>query len=135
MRHLRTTAAVLALLGLGCTSATRTNTPSPTVPTGVGVIVMAHGGTPEWNSSIHAAVRPVAEVWRTSIAFGMADPKSLRAAYLQVVSEFRAKLRTGCLAERIDVVDMNTRTPLDVALSSYLAKRAAQARAGRGAAG
>ncbi len=64
----------------------------------------------------------------------LADPKSLRAAYLEAVSTFRAKLRTGCMAERIDLVDMDTRTPLDVALSSYLAKRAAQARAGGGTA-
>ena len=56
-------------------------------------------------------------------------------AYLDAVGEFRSKLRTGCMAERIDLVDMDTNTPLDVALSSYLAKRAAQARAGRGAAG
>jgi uncharacterized protein (DUF58 family) len=65
----------------------------------------------------------------------LADPKSLRAGYLEALETFRSKLRTGCLAERIDLVEMNTRTPLDVALSSYLAKRAAQSRAGRGSAG
>ena len=46
----------------------------------------------------------------------LADPKSLRAGYLAAVEEFRSKLRTGCLAERIDLVDMDTNTPLDVAL-------------------
>ena len=60
----------------------------------------------------------------------LADPKSLRKAYLEAVAAFRARLRAGCLAERIDLVDMSTRTPLDVALSSYLAHRAARARAG-----
>ncbi len=63
----------------------------------------------------------------------LADPKSLRTAYLAALEQFMAKLRAGCLAERIDLVEMETSTPLDVALSSYLAKRAAQARAGRGA--
>jgi len=80
MRYLRTATAALALLGLGCTTATRTNTASPTTPTGVGVIVMAHGGSPEWNSSVRAAVEPIAEASPTSIAFGMADPKSLQAS-------------------------------------------------------
>ena len=60
----------------------------------------------------------------------LADPKSLRAGYLKALEEFMAKLRAGCLGERIDLVEMETSTPLDVALSSYLAKRAAQARAG-----
>lgn len=60
----------------------------------------------------------------------LADPKSLRAGYLNALEEYMAKLRAGCLAERIDLVEMDTSTPLDVALSSYLAKRAAQARAG-----
>ena len=31
------------------------------------------------------------------------------------ISSFRQRLRAGCLAERIDVVEMSTRTPLDVA--------------------
>lgn len=55
----------------------------------------------------------------------LADPKSLRRAYLDRLAEFRRRLRAGCLAERIDVVEMNTRTPLDVALTSYLAQREA----------
>lgn len=58
----------------------------------------------------------------------LADPKSLRQSYLSHLADFRQRLRTGCLAERIDVVEMNTRTPLDVALTTYLAHRAAQRR-------
>lgn len=53
----------------------------------------------------------------------LADPKSLRTAYLAQLDAFRTRLRAGCLAERIDVVEMSTRTPLDVALTSYLAQR------------
>ena len=56
----------------------------------------------------------------------LADPKSLRKTYLDHLAAFRHRLRTGCLAERIDVVEMNTRTPLDVALTTYLAHRAAR---------
>ncbi len=58
----------------------------------------------------------------------LADPKSLRKTYLDHLADFRQRLRVGCLAERIDVVEMNTRTPLDVALTTYLAHRAAQRR-------
>jgi len=54
----------------------------------------------------------------------LADPKALREAYMSGVDECMRKLRAGCLAERIDLVEMNTETPLDIALSSYLAKRA-----------
>lgn len=58
----------------------------------------------------------------------LADPKSLRASYLARLEEFRRRLRAGCLAERIDVVEMSTRTPLDVALTSYLAQRSSMER-------
>lgn len=59
----------------------------------------------------------------------LAEPKSLRKAYLSRLDEFRTRLRAGCLAERIDVVEMSTRTPLDVALTSYLSRRSATERA------
>ena len=52
------------------------------------------------------------------------NPRSLREGYLQEVEKFRRRIRRGCTANRIDYVLMNTKTPLDVALSSYLAKRA-----------
>ncbi|MCG3133993.1 MAG: hypothetical protein HMLKMBBP_01262 [Planctomycetes bacterium] len=55
----------------------------------------------------------------------LADPKSLRKAYLAQLEAFRTKLRAGCLANRIDVVEISTATPLDVALTSYLARREA----------
>jgi uncharacterized protein (DUF58 family) len=58
----------------------------------------------------------------------LADPKSLRKTYLDHLADFRQRLRVGCLAERIDIVEMNTRTPLDVALTTYLAHRAARRR-------
>ena len=61
----------------------------------------------------------------------LADPKSLRKTYLDHLADFRQRLRAGCLAERIDVVEMNTRTPLDVALTTYLAHRAARRRHSR----
>jgi uncharacterized protein (DUF58 family) len=59
----------------------------------------------------------------------LADPKALRQSYLSRLDAFRTRLRAGCLAERIDVVEMSTRTPLDVALTSYLSRRSAMERA------
>ena len=53
-----------------------------------------------------------------------ADPKALRQAYLEVFGEYRTKLRRGCLANGVDYRQLDTDTPLDVALTSYLAARA-----------
>lgn len=49
----------------------------PTVP---GVLVMAHGGSTEWNASVEDAVAPLAEDIPTEIAFGMANPATLQEA-------------------------------------------------------
>jgi uncharacterized protein (DUF58 family) len=58
----------------------------------------------------------------------LCDPPSLRATYLEALEEFRRAVRAGCLAERIDYVPLDTGTTLDVALSGYLARRAASVR-------
>ena len=54
----------------------------------------------------------------------LADPKSLRKAYLEEVEAFTQQLRAACLAARMDYVLVSTESPLDVTLSSYLAARA-----------
>jgi len=54
----------------------------------------------------------------------LADPRALRTSYLAALEQFRNEVRRGCLAERIDFVPLDTATPLDVALSGYLARRA-----------
>ena len=58
-----------------------------------------------------------------------ADPVSLRAAYLAEVEAFRRTLRRSCLANRIDLVEMDTSQPLAVVLAAYIAQRAARRRA------
>ena len=45
-----------------------------------GVMVMAHGGTDEWNAAVEAAVAPLRDRIPTAIAFGMADPATLKQA-------------------------------------------------------
>ncbi|HEV3345116.1 MAG TPA: DUF58 domain-containing protein [Pirellulales bacterium] len=56
----------------------------------------------------------------------LADPRSLRKAYLAELDRFLHELRRGCRAHRIDYVQMRTDQPLDLALSSYLTARLAK---------
>ena len=55
-----------------------------------------------------------------------AEPGTLREAYLEELEGFISKIRKGCRQRRIDFVPLLTSTPLDVALSSYLASRLAR---------
>lgn len=57
------------------------------------------------------------------------DPKPLREAYLEEVRKFTNEIRRGCLAQRIDYVQVTTDQPVEVALSAYLARRLAKMRA------
>lgn len=54
----------------------------------------------------------------------VADPKALRAAYLEVFRAHQERLRKGCLENGADFQVVTTDTPLDVALTTYLAVRA-----------
>ena len=46
----------------------------------VGVLLMAHGGSDAWNSAVAEAVTPISQRVPTAVAFGMADPLTLRAS-------------------------------------------------------
>lgn len=56
------------------------------------------------------------------------DPKSLRAAYKEEMQKHQEALSRHARALSIDFVTLVTSTPLDVALSTYLARRTARAR-------
>ncbi len=58
----------------------------------------------------------------------LTDPRLLRARYLEEVDRFQARLRTGCGHMHIDFTIFDTTTPLDAALSGYLATRSARLR-------
>jgi hypothetical protein len=68
----------------------------------------------------------------------LVEPRSLRARYLEEVERFQERLRAGCARMHVDYATFTTSTPLDVALSSYLATRSMRLRqrsaraAGRG---
>ncbi|MCG3125972.1 MAG: hypothetical protein CHACPFDD_00800 [Phycisphaerae bacterium] len=54
----------------------------------------------------------------------LADPQSLRSAYLEAVRRFAARVRAACLDHGVEYVAINTRDPVEYALSGYLARRA-----------
>jgi uncharacterized protein (DUF58 family) len=53
----------------------------------------------------------------------LADPQSLRAAYLRIVGDFVSRIRASCVNNRIDYRLISTRDPLDAALTTFLAAR------------
>ena len=58
----------------------------------------------------------------------LTDPRSLRVRYVEEVERLQAQLRTGCGHMLIDYTVFSTAMALDVALSGYLATRAARLR-------
>jgi uncharacterized protein (DUF58 family) len=60
----------------------------------------------------------------------MADPRSLRRAYLQEFADYLSRVRIGCRRDGLDYQEMRTDRPFDTALSSYLSSRAARVRGG-----
>ena len=58
----------------------------------------------------------------------LVEPRSLRARYLEQVERFQAQLRDGCGRMHVDYSVFTTSTPLDQALSGYLATRSSRLR-------
>lgn len=72
------TRRVLAAVLLG--AAVMTAAPAQAQTGDFGVLVMAHGGGPQWNSSVETMLAPVARDYPLEMAFGMADAASLQDA-------------------------------------------------------
>ena len=53
----------------------------------------------------------------------LCDPRALREAYLQEYQTFCDMMKRGCRNNKIDYTQVNTKHPLDVVLSAYLATR------------
>ncbi|MBA5868174.1 MAG: hypothetical protein GDA67_15885 [Nitrospira sp. CR1.3] len=62
-----------------------------------GLLIMAHGGDPEWNQDVQTAVAPLKAEYPTEVAFGMATPSTLEAAVQKL---------EACGVEKIAVVRM-----------------------------
>ena len=53
----------------------------------------------------------------------LAEPRSLRKAYLAEFDRYVRSLKAGCREQHMDYVQLRTDQPLDVALASYLSRR------------
>lgn len=53
----------------------------------MGLLVMAHGGSEDWNKAIKEAVTPLRSNGPVAIAFGMANPKTLQEAVDNLVDQ------------------------------------------------
>ena len=53
----------------------------------------------------------------------LVNPRAIKEAYRAEVDEFTRTMKSGCLRNQIDFVQITTDTKLDVALSAYLAAR------------
>ncbi|MBI2795269.1 MAG: hypothetical protein HYX65_01010 [Gemmatimonadetes bacterium] len=72
----------LLLTGVSACAGRRLELPTPpdAAPAGLGVMVMAHGGSPEWNREVLGAVSPLAGRYPIEVSFGMAESSSMQAA-------------------------------------------------------
>lgn len=65
----------------------------PEGPPDFGVLLMAHGGTPEWEKEVLAAVEPLKSRYQVEVAYGMADPATIQDAAAKL--EARGVKRIG----------------------------------------
>lgn len=89
--HLLLRACLLILCGVSVCTAQPPQAADQ--PNDFGVLVMAHGGSEEWNDGVLEAVRPLADEYRLEVAFGMADAASLQEAVTKL--ETRGITRIG----------------------------------------
>ncbi len=57
-----------------------------------GVMIMAHGGGPQWNALVTKAAEPLAKGYPVSIAWGMADPVTLQRSIDELESKGVTKI-------------------------------------------
>ncbi len=98
-----------------------------------GVLVMAHGGGPAWNSEVEAMLAPLGRDYRLELAFGMADPNSIQGAVRRL--EARGARRIGVVRLFISGESWKERTEQILGMRPGAGPRpAADAHAGHGAA-
>lgn len=54
----------------------------------------------------------------------LVDPQSLQASYVRAVERFRTRVESTCLRHKADYIPVDTRDPVNVVLTGYLARRA-----------
>jgi sirohydrochlorin cobaltochelatase len=87
----RLPALLLAISLAGCATHASRNEPIPQPAAArqddFGVLVMAHGGSKQWNEEVLAAVQPLKEQYNLEVAFGMADAASLQEGVRELESK------------------------------------------------
>jgi hypothetical protein len=68
---------LFVLFVAGCAAPSPASAPARAEGT-FGVLLMAHGGTPEWNEAVLETVKPLRAKYEIEVAFGMADAASLQ---------------------------------------------------------
>ena len=53
---------------------------APELSSDFGILLMAHGGSPDWNEGVLAAVKPLRNQYAIEVAFGMADAVTIQEA-------------------------------------------------------
>jgi hypothetical protein len=71
------------ILVIGCA----TSGGRPSEEESYGVMVMAHGGTDEWNDAVLEAVEPLREDYPVEVAFGMADASTIQESVSRLEAE------------------------------------------------
>jgi len=79
MKMTRSTTCLVLGIFTACSTQHMSQAPLPISHAEVGVLVMAHGGGPDWNAQIENAARGLRRRMPTAVAFGMADATTLTA--------------------------------------------------------
>jgi sirohydrochlorin ferrochelatase len=88
MRSSAVAAVLLSALSAACGGmsappaepAAATEPPAPAPGGTRGILVMAHGGSPEWNAQVEGAIEPLRARWAVEVSYGMAVASSIEAA-------------------------------------------------------
>ena len=88
-----------------------------------GVLLMAHGGSPDWNDGVLAAVEPLRNQYEIEVAFGMADAVTLQEAIQSL--EVRGISRIGVVRLFVSGESWYDRTEQILGLSQGAPVRAA----------
>lgn len=110
------TIAAFAVLA-GCASM------APPQPDNLGVLVMAHGGSKQWNKEVLAAIEPLKAEHNIEVAFGMADAISLQQGVERL--EARGARRIGVVRLFISGESFLERTEQILGLTPGAPQRAA----------
>jgi len=71
---------LLLVLPTGCAGHRPNQAILPEIPDDFGLLLMAHGGSTDWNGGVVAAVAPLRAEYPVEVAFGMADAVSIQDA-------------------------------------------------------